>query len=201
MSSHDPRVDAYIAKSAEFARPILERLRAVVHEACPQVEEGIKWSMPSFQYGGRILCQMAAFKQHASFGFWQHAEVMDGKARDGMGSLGRLETIKDVPSKRELTALIRRAMALIDAGGASKPARAGKTARPALKVPADLRDALAGNAAAKATFEGFSPSARRDYVEWITEAKREDTRARRLQQAVAWMAEGKMRHWKYATPR
>jgi uncharacterized protein YdeI (YjbR/CyaY-like superfamily) len=201
MPSHDPRVDAYIAKSADFARPVLEHLRAVVHAACPQAEEGIKWSMPSFQYGGRILCQMAAFKQHASFGFWQHAEVMEGKARDGMGSLGRLETVKDVPSKRELTALIRRAMALIDAGGASKPARASKTARPALKVPADLCDALAGNAAAKATFEGFSPSARRDYLQWITEAKREDTRARRLEQAVAWMAEGKMRNWKYATPR
>jgi uncharacterized protein YdeI (YjbR/CyaY-like superfamily) len=198
MSSHDPRVDAYIAKSADFARPILEHLRTMVHAACPQVEEGIKWSMPSFQYGGRILCQMAAFKQHASFGFWQHAAVTDGKERDGMGSLGRLETVKDVPSKRELTALIRRAMALIDAGGATKPAGASKTTRSVLKVPADLRDALAGNAAAKATFDGFSPSARRDYIEWITEAKREDTRTRRLEQAIAWMAEGKMRHWKYA---
>lgn len=114
MSAHDPRVDAYIATSAPFARPILEQLRGSVHAACPSVQEDIKWSMPSFQYGGRILCQMAAFKQHASFGFWQHAAVTEGKARDGMGSLGRLETIKDVPSKRDLTALLRKAMALID---------------------------------------------------------------------------------------
>lgn len=202
MPSHDPRVDAYIAKSADFARPILERLRAVVHAACPQAEEGIKWSMPSFQYGGRILCQMAAFKQHASFGFWQHAEVMEGKPRDGMGSLGRLSSVKDIPTKRDLTILIRRAMVVIDAGGAAKPARTtAQAARPSLRVPTDLRDALAGNAAAQATFEGFSPSARRDYIEWIVEAKRDDTRIRRLEQAIAWMAEGKMRNWKYAKPR
>lgn len=200
MSAHDPRVDAYIATSAPFARPILEHLRGIVHAACPSVQEDIKWSMPSFQYGGRILCQMAAFKQHASFGFWQHAAVTEGQARDGMGSLGRLETIKDVPSKRDLTALLRRAMALIDEGAASTATRAKPAPRAALKVPADLRDALAGNARAKATFDSFSPSARRDYLEWITEAKREDTRARRLVQAVEWMAEGKMRNWKYARP-
>ncbi len=200
MSAHDPRVDAYIATSAPFARPILEQLRGIVHAACPSVQEDIKWSIPSFQYGGRILCQMAAFKQHASFGFWQHAAVTEGKARDGMGSLGRLETIKDVPSKRELTAMLRKAMALIDAGATSTATRAKPAPRAALKVPDDLRDALAGNARAKATFDGFSPSARRDYIEWITQAKREDTRARRLAQAVEWMAEGKMRNWKYARP-
>lgn len=198
MSAHDPRVDAYIAKSAPFARPILEQLRGIVHAACPLVQEDIKWSMPSFQYGGRILCQMAAFKQHASFGFWQHAAVTEGKARDGMGSLGRLETIRDVPSKRELTALLRKAMALIDEGVTSTATRAKPAPRATLNVPADLRDALAGNPGAKATFDGFSPSARRDYLEWITEAKREDTRARRLAQAVQWMAEGKLRNWKYA---
>ncbi len=197
MSSHDPRVDAYIEKSAGFARPILERLRAVVHEACPQVEEDIKWSMPSFQYGGRILCHMAAFKQHASFGFWQHAAVTDGQSREGMGSLGKLASPKDLPAKRELVALLRKAMALIDAGPTPATARARPAPRSALPVPADLRDALAGHAQAKATFDGFSPSARRDYIEWIIEAKREDTRARRLEQAVAWMAEGKTRHWKY----
>lgn len=201
MSAHDPRVDAYIAKAAPFARPLLEHLRAVVHAACPSVQEDIKWSMPSFQYGGRILCQMAAFKQHASFGFWQHAAVTEGKARDGMGSLGRLATIKDVPSKRELTALLRKAMALIDEGATSTAMRAKPAPRAALEVPADLRDALAGNPGAKATFDGFSASASRDYIEWITEAKREDTRARRLAQAVGWLAEGKMRNWKYAKPK
>ncbi|MBD9467927.1 YdeI/OmpD-associated family protein [Pseudoxanthomonas sp. PXM01] len=201
MSAHDPRVDAYIAKAAPFARPLLEHLRAVVHAACPSVQEDIKWSMPSFQYGGRILCQMAAFKQHASFGFWQHAAVTEGKARDGMGSLGRLATIKDVPSKRELTALLRKAMALIDEGATSTAMRAKPAPRAALEVPADLRDALAGNPGAKAAFDSFSASARRDYIEWITGAKREDTRARRLAQAVEWLAEGKMRNWKYAKPK
>lgn len=201
MSAHDPRVDAYIAKAAPFARPLLEHLRAVVHAACPSVQEDIKWSMPSFQYGGRILCQMAAFKQHASFGFWQHAAVTEGKARDGMGSLGRLATIKDVPSKRELTALLRKAMALIDEGATSTAMRAKPAPPAALEVPADLRDALAGNPGAKAAFDSFSASARRDYIEWITEAKREDTRARRLAQAVGWLAEGKMRNWKYAKPK
>ena len=133
MSAHDPRVDAYIATSAPFARPILEQLRGSVHAACPSVQEDIKWSMPSFQYGGRILCQMAAFKQHASFGFWQHATVTEGKARDGMGSLGRLETIKDVPSKRDLTALLRKAMALIDEGATSTATRAKPAPRAALR--------------------------------------------------------------------
>lgn len=198
MSAHDPRVDAYIAKAAPFARPILAHLRAVVHAACPSVQEDIKWSMPSFQYGGRILCQMAAFKQHASFGFWQHAAVTEGKARDGMGSLGRLATIEDVPSKRELTTLLRKAMALIDEGAASTATRAKPAPRAALEMPTDLRDALADNPGAKATFDGFSASARRDYIEWITEAKREDTRARRLTQAIEWIAEGKLRNWKYA---
>lgn len=141
---------------------------------------------------------MAAFKQHASFGFWQHAAVTEGKARDGMGSLGRLATIKDVPSKRELTALLRKAMALIDEGAASTATRAKPAPRAVLEVPADLRDALAGNPGAKATFDGLSASARRDYIEWITEAKREDTRARRLAQAIEWIAGGKLRNWKYA---
>jgi hypothetical protein len=198
MPSHDPRVDAYIAMAAEFARPVLERLRSVVHEACPQVEETIKWSMPSFQYGGRILCNMAAFKRHASFGFWQHTQVTDGKARDGMGSLGKLVSLEDLPPRRELIALVRKAMALIDTPAASSaPVSTRAAARPVLRTPADLRDALAGNPEAKATFDGFSPSARREYIEWIIGAKRTDTRERRLTQAVAWMAEGKMRHWKY----
>ena len=198
MPSHDPRVDACIARAAEFAHPILERLRSVVHEACPQVEETIKWSMPSFQYGGRILCNMAAFKRHASLGFRQHAQVTDGKARDGMGSLGKLVSLEDLPPRRELIALVHKAMTLIDAAAASTaPVRAKASPRPALTTPADLQDALSGNPDAKATFDGFSPSARRDYIEWIIGAKRTDTRERRLTQAIAWMAEGKMRHWKY----
>lgn len=197
MAQRDARIDAYIQRAAPFAQPILERLRAVVHDACPEVEESVKWGMPSFQYGGRILCGMAAFKQHASFGFWQHAQVMETDEREGMGSLGKLASLKDLPPKRELVALVRKAMSLIDAG--VKPAGARKTAspKPSVEAPDDLLKALRGNRAAKAVFEAFPPSQKREYVEWISEAKREDTRARRLAQAVEWMAEGKPRHWKY----
>lgn len=197
MPTTDPRIDAYIAKAADFAQPILAHARAAVHEACPQVEETVKWGMPTFQYGGRILCGMAAFKQHASFGFWQHAQVMETGERTGMGSFGKMTTVRDFPPRRTLVSLIRKAMALIDAGAKPDTARTPRATKPALRVPADLRDALAGNAAAKKSFDGFSPSARRDYIEWITEAKRAETRTRRLEQAIAWLAEGKTRNWKY----
>lgn len=198
MPTTDQRIDAYIAQAAGFAQPILAHARAVVHEACPQVEETVKWGMPTFQYGGRILCSMAAFKQHASFGFWQRAQVMETGERTGMGSFGKMTTVRDFPARRTLVSLIRKAMALIDAGAKPGTTRTPRATKPALRVPADLRDALAGNAAAKKSFDGFSPSARRDYIEWITDAKRAETRTRRLEQAIAWLAEGKTRNWKYA---
>lgn len=208
MSPRDPRIDAYIARSAEFARPILERLRDIVHEACPQVEETIKWGMPAFVHAGSILCNMAAFKQHASFGFWKHAQVMgedvpsDGIPRNstpraGMGSFGRMTGLADVPPKQRLLALIRKAMRLNEEAGETPVVRRIAPSRPALAPPADLLAALAKNRKAQATFAAFSPSHRRDYVEWVIEAKREDTRQRRIAQAVEWMAEGKPRNWKY----
>ncbi len=197
MGVMNPRVDAYIAKSAEFAQPILQRVRAVVHETCPDVEEAIKWGSPSFVYAGGILCSMAAFKQHASFGFWKHALVVAEHApRDGMGSYGKLTTISDLPPKKQLVADIRKAMHLNEEG--VKPPAARKLApRPPVEVPADLAAAMKKNAKARATFDAFPPSARREYVEWLTEAKREETRQKRLAQAIEWMAEGKERHWKY----
>lgn len=198
MASTDPRIDAYIASAADFARPILERARAIVHEACPQVEETIKWGMPTFVYAGGILCGMAAFKQHATFGFWKHALVMgEGAERDGMGSFGRMSSVRDLPSKKELVPLIRKAMALNEQAVKTTPARKRTTPRPAPTVPADLAAALKGNAAARETFEGFPPSHRREYVGWLEEAKREETRKKRLVQAVEWLAEGKPRNWKY----
>jgi len=197
MGVMNPRIDAYIAKSAEFAQPILERVRAVVHEACPDVEEAIKWGSPSFLYAGGILCSMAAFKQHASFGFWKHSLVIGaGVERDGMGSYGKLGGVSDLPAKKQLIADIKKAMRLneegIKAAAVRKPAP-----KPPVEVPADLAAAMQKNARARATFEAFSPSARREYVEWLTEAKREETRQKRLLQAIEWMAEGKERHWKY----
>lgn len=198
MSRHDPRVDAYIAGSAEFARPILNKVRELVLAASPRIEETLKWSAPSYTYQGKILCSMAAFKQHASFGFWQHALVLgDGEPRDGMGSFGRMTCVQDVPSARKLAPLFRRAMQLIDEGVPSAGARKSRTPKPPPETPPDLAAALKKHAAARKAFEAFAPSHRREYVEWITEAKREETRQKRVAQAIEWLAEGKQRHWKY----
>jgi uncharacterized protein YdeI (YjbR/CyaY-like superfamily) len=193
----DPRIDAYIAKSAEFAQPILAELRARVHKACPDTVETLKWSMPTFMYGKKILCGMAAFKQHATFGFWQRevAGESAGKEYDAMGQFGRIASIKDVPGKREFAEMVKRAMEQIDSGVKAPPKL--KHAKPPLEVPDYFLAALKKSKKALATFEGFSPSNKREYVEWITEAKAEVTRARRLAQAVEWMAEGKVRNWKY----
>jgi uncharacterized protein YdeI (YjbR/CyaY-like superfamily) len=200
MATRDPRIDAYIAAAAPFARPILERLREHVHRACPTVEETLKWGAPSFGYRGKILCGMAAFKQHAAFGFHQHAQVLgDAAPREGMGSFGKMTRVADVPGVRTLTPLLRKAMALIDAGVPARGGRKTQAAKPAPVAPPDLVAALKKNAAARRTFEGFAPSHLREYVDWLAEAKRDETRARRLAQAIAWLAEGKPRHWKYQT--
>lgn len=197
MASRDPRVDVYIAEAAEFAQPILERLRSLVHEACPPVEETIKWGMPFFSHAGGILCHMAAFKQHASFGFWKHTEIMGDAARDGMGSFGRLHSLADVPTKKVIVPMIRKAMRLNEALAHGPIPRSALRRRPEPAMPDDLREALNRNRRAGAHFGDFSPAQRRDYVEWITEAKREQTRQRRVMQAVEWIAEGKTRNWKY----
>jgi len=196
MGTRDPRIDAYIDKSADFAQPILRHLREVVHSACPDVEETWKWSFPHFDYKG-IMCNMAAFKSHCTFGFWNAEEVVGGDAKDGgMGQFGRITSMEDLPPKKVLVGYVRKAMALKDAGVTPKRAARPKKAAP-VEIPDDLAAALAQNAKAATTFQGFSPSHRREYVEWITEAKREETRARRVAQAVAWLAEGKPRNWKY----
>ncbi|HEV2866085.1 MAG TPA: YdeI/OmpD-associated family protein [Allosphingosinicella sp.] len=190
----DPRVDAYIAKQADFAKPILGYLREVVHGACPEGEEAIKWGMPHFLYKGGMLAGMAAFKQHAAFGFWRGSLVVGQSGQSGMGQFGRLTSIEDLPPRAELEALVRKAMALAEAG--VKPPRE-KSKKDPFSVPQDLRAALDQNAAAAVTFDAFPPSAQREYVEWITEAKREETRTKRLNQAIEWLAEGKRRNWKY----
>ena len=196
MGTRDPRVDAYIAKQAEFARPILTHLREVVHGACPKVEEDIKWGAPFFMYHG-TMCQMAAFKQHVAFGFWKGALVVGRSSGDddrAAGQFGRITSVKDLPSKTELTRYIKKAMQINEEGITVPKA---KKARPALPVPPELSAALAKNKKARAAFEAFPPSHKRDYSEWIGEAKREETKAARVAQAVEWIAEGKPRHWKY----
>ena len=195
----DPRVTAYIAAAAPFAQPILKHLRKLVHAACPGVEENIKWSSISFGCRGKILAGMASFKAHATFGFW-HKDMAallkkDGLATDeAMGLLGRITTVDDLPSDKTMTRYLKTAMALTDAGKPSRPAR---KVRPELPMPADLAAGLKRNARAAATWTGFSPSCRREYIEWIIEAKCPETREQRLETTLEWVAEGKQRHWKY----
>ncbi|WP_445146464.1 YdeI/OmpD-associated family protein [Dyella sp. Tek66A03] len=200
MGSHDPRVDSYLAKSAPFAQPILEHLRALVHASCPEVEEGIKWGMPFFLYRGSPMCHMAAFKQHAALGFWRHKDVV-GDAADahdeGMGQFGKLTTLKDLPPKKELVAMIKQAMVRIDTGTA--PKRPKSAPKPPPVMPDDVAALLAQkkHVAARKAYESFPPGAQREYVEWIGEAKTEATRQKRIATTLEWLAEGKRRNWKY----
>ena len=194
----DPRIDAYIERAAPFAQPILAHLRAVVHAGCPGATETIKWGMPFFMHGDRILANMAAFKQHCALGFWNGREAIGkGASESAMGQFGRITALADLPAKRELVQIVKRAVALIDAGATTTRAAKHSPAKAELDVPADLIAALARSTAARTTFEAFSPSKRREYVEWLAEAKREETRAKRLAQTLEWLAEGKSRHWKY----
>lgn len=198
MGTKDPRVDAYIAKSPEFARPILTHLREVVHSACPDVEETMKWSAPHFMYEG-MLARMVAFKAHCAFGFWNGSLVVDGNGKndEGAGQFGRITSLADLPPKKVLAGYVKRAMEL-NAQGVKSPARSKpKAAKPELDVPDYLSAALLKNKKARTTFDAFSPSHRREYIEWLVEAKGEDTRQRRLETAIEWLAEGKSRNWKY----
>ena len=198
MGTRDPRIDAYIAKSADFAKPILASIRETVHSACPDVEETLKWSAPHFMYHG-MMCGMAAFKEHCAFGFWKSSLVLgDGKGDDNAaGQFGRITRVADLPPKKVMTSYIKRAMQLNEEGVSVRRAQPKRGHARDIEVPDDLAAALRKNRKARATFEAFSPSCKREYVDWIVEAKREETRQRRLETAVEQMAEGKARHWKY----
>jgi uncharacterized protein YdeI (YjbR/CyaY-like superfamily) len=195
MAKKDPRVDAYIAKSAEFARPILKRLRALVHRGCPDVVETMKWSFPHFEHEG-VLCSMAAFKEHCAFGFWNRAMKIPGK-KEAMGQFGSIKALSDLPADKVLLGYIREAARLNETGQKVGPIR--RKLKP-LPVPPELRAALEENPAALARFESFSPSGRREYNEWIGEAKTDETRRSRTETAIGWIAEGKSRNWKYMRP-
>ena len=198
MGNKDPRIDAYIAEAAPFAQPILKHIRKIVHAGCPQVEETLKWSMPHFDYKG-VLCGMAAHKQHCSLGFWKGSLVLGDAAADekAMGQFGRITAISDLPAEKVLLGYVRKAAELNDAGVKSPDRAKPKQAAPPLDVPDYFSAALRKNKQAQATFESFTPGKRKDYVEWVTSAKREETRAERLATAVEWIAEGKSRNWKY----
>lgn len=199
MPTHDPRVDAYIQSSAPFAQPILQSLRAIVHDASAEIEETIKWGMPYFTYKG-IICGMAAFTEHCAFGFWKDSLLFKDveKSAEGMGSFGRITKVADMPPRRQLISYIRAAMKLNESG-VKRTAR-----RPMPRMPANLSAALKKNAKARGGFDALSPSHKREYIEWITEAKTDATRARRLATAIEWIADGKPRNWQYkkaATPK
>jgi hypothetical protein len=199
MATRDPRVDAYIAQSAPFAQPILTHLRTLVHAAVPEVEETIKWGHPHFYHHGN-MCAMASFKTHASFGFWKNSLVVPASKRpagsDGHGTFGRLGSVRDLPGARELTAYIKKAAAL-NADGVKAPQFANRKKRPELEAPPYFTAAVRGNKKALAHWDAFSPSHRREYIEWVTGAKTDATRDRRLATTVAQLAEGKAQNWKY----
>lgn len=194
-------IDNYIAKSAAFAQPILNHLRKLVHKACPDVEEKIKWSFPHFDYKDEMLCHMAAFKQHAAFGFWKAALMKDpvlmqeARSESAMGHLGRITSLDDLPPDKKIIAWIKEAMALNDRG-IKLPS---KTAKPQkeLVIPDYIINAIKKNKKAGQVFDAFAYSHKKEYVSWVTEAKTEETRLRRLATAIEWIAEGKGRNWKY----
>ena len=202
MATNDPRVDAYIAKSQAFAQPILRHLRAVVHEACPDVEEAMKWSFPHFDYRGAMMCSMAAFKQHCAFGFWRGAQLLgaDSRNAEAMGDFGRITSLSELPSNARIRSLVKQAMELTDSGTANTARKKSPVAKKPVRVPNDLAAALAKHKTAAAAFAAFPPSQRREYVEWITEAKTAATRERRLLTAIEWLTDGKTRNWKYQKP-
>lgn len=200
MEQYDPRVDAYIDKSANFAKPILNHIRQIVHQASPLITETIKWGMPFFDYKGPV-CQMAAFKQHCAFGFWRASRLYDPgnllKIEEGAaGSFGRIENLADLPSDEALIFFVNEAIQLNESG--TKPA-VKKTAAPKAEIimPDDFASLLDKHTAARDVYQKFSPSHKREYLEWIVDAKTDATRQKRMQQAIEQLTEGKSRHWKY----
>jgi len=200
MGTRNAEVDAYIAQAPEYARPILEKIREAFHAGCPEIEERIKWGVPSFEYKG-MLGGTAAFKHYVTFGFWK-ARLMDdfdrlfprGPRASAMGA--RVASLADLPARKVLVAYVKEAKRLNDEG--IKEPKAARPKRPVrVSVPADLKAALGRNAKARTAFEGFAPSHKREYVEWVVEAKRPETRAARLKTTIEWLAQGKHRNWKY----
>jgi len=202
MSAKDKRVDLYINKSADYAKPILNHIRELVHKACPEVEETIKWGFPHFDYKGSMMCSMASFKQHCAFGFWKTSIMKDPNnifKRDentAMGSFGQIKNLGDLPKDKIFIEYIRQAVKLNEEG-VKLPAKSNPAQQKELVVPDYFIKAMNKNKKALNTFISLSPSKKKEYVEWVTEAKTEETKNKRLETAVEWMSEGKSRNWKY----
>jgi uncharacterized protein YdeI (YjbR/CyaY-like superfamily) len=201
MTSYNKQVDAYLSKAADFSKPVLNHIRELVHQACPEVEEKIKWGFPTFEYKG-MLCSMASFKQHCAFSFWKAAimsdpqKILTVRGESAMGHLGQIKSLKDLPSDKILIEYIKEAVRL-NQEGIKLPSKPKSTANKEIEVPTYFLQALETNKKALKTFEGFSYSNKKDYIEWITEAKTEETRNKRITQALEWLSEGKIRNWKY----
>lgn len=197
MGKKDPRVDAYIAKAEPFARPILKHIRTLVHRADPKIEETLKWRMPTFTHDGIVFC-MAGFKRHCALAFWKGKLILDRQGRrldESMGQFGRISSLKDLPSDRQLIGYIKKAVAL-NVDKVKVPGRERRKATPK-RVPADLSAAMRKDVKALKTFKALSPSHRNEYVVWITEAKRAETRAKRVATALSWLAQGRNMNWRY----
>ena len=198
MGKKDPRIDAYITKSADFAKPILNHIRKLVHATCPDVEETLKWGFPHFMYKG-ILCSIASFKNHCAFGFWKGKMILgkDGeKDEEAMGQFGKITAISDLPEEETLIQYIKEAIKL-NRAGVRFPAKVKPRAKKKLNIPGYFMDALRKNQKTLTTFENFSFSHKKEYVEWITEAKSKETQLKRLETAIEWISEGRPRNWKY----
>ncbi len=199
----NPKVDAYIAKAEPFAQPILTHIRELAHKVSPEVEEAMKWSMPFFMLRGVILGHMAAFKQHCALGLWgpEMNAILNADglhSENGMGSLGKITSLKELPPDKKMLGYYRQAAELILSGQRTKSlVRTAKSVKPAPQIPAELTAALKKNKAAARVFADFSPSCQREYADWIAEAKRPETKEKRITQAIEWIAEGKQRNWKY----
>ena len=198
MGKKDPRIDSIIAKSPDFSKPILTHLRKQMHAACPEVVETIKWGMPHFDYDG-ILAGMGSFKSHCVFGFWK-GEIIFGKSasdQEAMGQFGRMTSLKDLPSDKQFAKFVKLAMKLNEEGVPAPSRSKPKSAPKKLVIPPYFKSAVQRSGKAWANFMGFSPSKQKEYVEWIAEAKTEETREKRMETAIEWMEEGKSRNWKY----
>lgn len=202
MNKKETAIDNYISNAADFAKPILNHLRELVHKTCPEVEEKMKWSFPHFDYKNEMMCSMAAFKQHCVFGFWKASLMKDpilvenARTETAMGHLGRITSKKDLPSDKIIVAWIKEAMQLNDLG-IKLPSKTKNTPGKELIVPAYFSNELSKNKKAQITFENFAYTHKKEYIEWVTEAKTEETRNRRMATAVEWLKEGKSRNWKY----
>jgi uncharacterized protein YdeI (YjbR/CyaY-like superfamily) len=196
MTNRSPAIAAYIENAPDFAKPILKHLRKVVHAGCPNVEETLKWRFPHFMYKG-MFCGMAAFKEHCTFGFWKGDLIVKNGDDEGMGQFGKIRSLSDLPDEKTLLKYVREAVRLNDEGVKAPRQIKSKVKKP-LVIPEYLAAALKRNGKARETFENFSYSHKKEYVEWVTEAKQEETRKRRLETALEWMSEGKTRNWKYA---